>query len=455
MTREINFNHDQGSSRACIIFIDGIVKAENIQDFIIRPLLENTNKSKFKHTFMEYIFNNIISSTNAEMTDKIHDITKALVEGKSVLLIEGYNLGILIETVQWEARSLEEPLRERSPKGPAIGLTEKLKTNINLIRGTIKTPDLCVQNMEVGTASKTAISIIYMESIVDKGILIEVQNRLNSINLKYVENSRVIEEKLEGKPITFFPLISTKERLDSVVSHLYEGRVVIIVDGIPHGIITPTLFVDFIQAPSDYHLKLGRLINRLLRFLAFILASFLPAIYVSLANFKKDDLPEKLSKALITKDELLPTFWEMFVLILLTTMLLDATYRVPKSSVLLLSLISTIVIGETAVTAKLVHPVSLIVIGITFLTSLIIKELGPAAHTMAISFLIIAKYFGFNGMIISTTLLIIYMVTLKSVGVPYLAPLIPFRYKELKDVLYRGNLQKLINSKHAYPENKD
>ncbi|PFH87809.1 spore germination protein [Bacillus sp. AFS088145] len=48
-------------------------------------------------------------------------------------------------------------------------------------------------------------------------------------------------------------------------------------------------------------------------------------------------------------------------------------------------------------------------------------------------------------------LLILYMALLRSVGVPYLAPIIPFRPQEFKDVFYRGDLKKLINSEHKYP----
>ncbi|MBZ9535279.1 spore germination protein [Cytobacillus oceanisediminis] len=53
---------------------------------------------------------------------------------------------------------------------------------------------------------------------------------------------------------------------------------------------------------------------------------------------------------------------------------------------------------------------------------------------------------------ISATNQIIYMVSIKSLGVPYLSPLIPFRIQELKDTIYRGDLQTLINSKHTYKD---
>ena len=61
-------------------------------------------------------------------------------------------------------------------------------------------------------------------------------------------------------------------------------------------------------------------------------------------------------------------------------------------------------------TAKLVHPVSLILVGITTISSLLLANRGmlAAENTLRPIFLIIANFFGFNGLIISATIQIIY-----------------------------------------------
>ncbi|MEH6936740.1 spore germination protein [Bacillus sp. JJ664] len=68
--------------------------------------------------------------------------------------------------------------------------------------------------------------------------------------------------------------------------------------------------------------------------------------------------------------------------------------------------------------------------------------------------MLLGFFFGLKGMIIGLILLFIYMASLKSLVVPYLAPLIPFHPKEWKDAFIRGDLRKLINSKHTYPHKK-
>jgi spore germination protein KA len=447
----------EGSFRISMVYLDGIIDSDRVQEYVVKPLLEAFKTEGSKEPLVEQIIESVIESADAKTTNQYKDLTDAIVQGNTIILINGYRKGIIIPSVMWKERSIEEALGERSPRGPVIGLTEKMKTNINLIRSALKTPDLCIESIDVGTKAKTAVSILYLEGIVDKGILNEVNKRVRSINIKYLPSSSIVEDAIDGKPPSFFSLSRTSERIDSIVSSLFEGRIAVIVDGYPYAIIAPVLFMEFLQAPDEYHTKRGRFTLRFLRFIGFLCGIYLPAIYIAVANFHKDDLSKKLAKILITDVEVLPTFWEVFILLLLVRMLIDASFRLPKSAVILVSLIGTVVIGQTAVTAKLIHPISLITVGITFLSSFLVinRGLGAAEDTLRYLSLFIAQFFGFNGLIISTTLLLIYMVSLKSVGVPYLSPLIPFRIHELKDTLYRGNLQKLVNSPHTYSKNKE
>ncbi|ART76908.1 spore gernimation protein GerA [Sutcliffiella horikoshii] len=447
----------KGSAEMAVVYLDGIIDLDLIQEHVVKPLLETFKTVCMKELLIDKIMGRIIESADVKTTTKYKELTDAIVQGSAVLLINEYQQGIIIPSPKWAERSIEATVGERSARGPQIGLTEKMKTNINLIRSSIKTLDFCVDTIELGSISPTSVSILYIEGIVDKGILKKVKKRINSLRIKYVLSERVVEDVLEGKPRSIFPRIRHSERIDGVVSSLFEGRVAVIVDGYPFAIIAPALFVEFLQAPDEYHIPLGRFTSRTMRLFAFLMGVYLPAVYIALANFHKDDLPKKISEAIISKDELLPTFWEIIILIFLIRILVDVSFRLPQTAVILVSLIGTIVIGETAVTAKLIHPVSLIVIGITTLSSFLGANRGLVVvdNTLRIIFLLTANFFGFTGLIIAITLQIIYMVSLKSVGVPYLSPLIPFKMQELKDTLYREDLQKLTNSKHTYTKDNN
>ncbi|MGE7608236.1 spore germination protein [Peribacillus frigoritolerans] len=441
------------SEQAAIIYIENIIDSETIQNYVIKPLLTSTKTSEVKG--ITNLISEVIEAAYVKTGTQYQELTDAIVNGNTVILFEGNDTGVIVETAKWNERSIEESIGERSPKGPVIGLTEKLKTNINILRSIIKSPELCVENKELGLISKTQISIIYMNGIVDKGVLETVQSRLSSLSVKYILEARIIDEVIEGQKSIFY-LNKTTERPDVLASSIYEGKVGVIVDGTPSALITPSLFIDAFQTADDYYLKTGRYTTRFLRFMGFFLSVYLPAIYLTLEKFHQNELSKKVVKSLFFDGEIIPTFWEIMFLMFLVKILTDASFRIPKSAVILISLFGTLVIGELAVTAKILHPVSLIIVGLSFTSGFLViyRGLADAMTILRFLFLLAANFFGFTGLIIGTTLLIIYMTNLKSAGVPYLSPLIPFRYKELKDTLYRGDLKTLLNSKHSYPDNK-
>ncbi|UAL46422.1 spore germination protein [Sutcliffiella horikoshii] len=451
VVRNLKFGNEK-SENAAILYIDGIIDTKIIQDVVIKPILYFEETVEVKNNLINLV-SEVIESVNVKTNSEFQDIVDAIVNGKTAILIEGHDIGIIVDTPMWNERSIEEAHGERIPVGPTIGLTEKLKSNINILRSIIKSPMLCVENTEMGLISKTKVSIIYMNGIVEKGVLEKVQSRLSNLSVKYILEARIIDEVIEGQK-SIFNLNKTTERPDVLASALYEGKVGVIVDGTPFAIITPSLFIDAFQTPDDYYFKAGRFTTRIIRLMGFFLSVYLPAIYVTLEKFHQDEYSKKIVKSLFSDGELLPAFWEMLFLIILLKMLTDASFRIPKSAIILISLVATIVIGETAVTAKIIHPASLITIGITFLASFLIvyRGLADSMATLRFIFLLIAVFWGFSGLIVGTTILILYMTNLKSAGVPYLTPLIPFRYEELKDTLYRGDLKTLINSKHSYPE---
>ena len=162
------------------------------------------------------------------------------------------------------------------------------------------------------------------------------------MDVKYILEARIVEEIVGGKPKSIFPLTFPTQRPDAAASALFEGRVIVIVDGTPQALIAPTLFVELFASPDEYYVNYGRFSIRLLRFFAFLSTIFLSGIYVSLDKHGKEQIPKKLYEALLTKDELLPTVWEVLLLNVLLTLFIDAAFRLPKSAVMLISLLGAI-----------------------------------------------------------------------------------------------------------------
>ncbi|MGG0175913.1 spore germination protein [Gottfriedia acidiceleris] len=433
---------------AAIFYIDGITDTKNIQENILKPL-----QGIYRIKSLETLMSERLSIIDVSLVSQFNEIFLALTKGKALVLIDGFDQGILAESSNWQMRALAEPDTQRTSRGPLVGFNEQLKVNVNLLRNMIQTPDFTVENISVGTKSKTDVAIVYIEEFVDKKVLEETRRKIKEIDVTYLLEARVIEDALEEKN-AIFPLVFTCERPDVSVSALYEGRTVILVNGIPYVLIVPTLFIHYFQQPDEYNVKGSRLIIRFIRFFTWFLAIGLLGLYVTLVHFHQDWFPPKFSKELLTQsDTFLPIILELLFLQFIFELLSETSLRIPKTTVLLVSLIGATIIGQTSVEAKIVHSLSLIVVGINFLASMALTAGGlwGVMRVLRVAFLFIGYFFGLTGMAIGLILTIIYMASLKSVGVPYLAPFIPFQFKEFKDVLIRGDLRNIINSKHTYP----
>ncbi|WP_088042596.1 spore germination protein [Bacillus sp. EAC] len=448
--RQLTVN-DEVIRDAAILYLDGIANTQNIQDNILSPLLRI-----IKFDNIDAVITRHLSIVDVAKIGDFNEVLAGLSSGKTLVLIDGYKEGILADTADWQKRSITEPDTQRSVKGSMIGFTEQLKVNVNLLRNMTQTHKLGVENIQVGNETKTDVSILFMEDFVDEKVLVETRQKIKEIDVTYLLEARVIEDALEGRK-TLFPLAFTCERPDVTVSALFEGRVAILVNGTPYSIIVPTLFLHYFQQPDEYNTKSGRYGNRMLRFFSWILSIMLLGLYVTMVRFHHNWVPHKFVKSFFKEsDTVFPTLMEVFFVLLLFQLLVEASLRIPKATVIIVSLIGAIVVGQTAVSAKLIHPLTLIIVGINFLASIAIAAGGlyGTSLTLRAIFLFWGFFFGLKGLIVGMVALIIYMASLKSLGVPYLAPFIPFRPKEMKDVLFRGDLRKLINSKHTYPHKK-
>ncbi|NLP51867.1 spore germination protein [Bacillus sp. RO1] len=437
-----------------LVFMDGMVDTAKIETHIIDSLLEIGDELPRDNSCLEVISQKYIKTASIKIANTLEEMIDAVLDGDTVILLQGYDQGIIAKTAQRKERSLEQVVSERSPKGGLVGLTENLDTNISLLRGLLKTSNFCTDSRNLGSLSKTSVSILYIQDVVDQDVLNEVKRRIDKLKVNYVLEGKLLEEAMENPSKDFlFSMSETTERPDVIISSLYDGKVAVLVDGNPYGIILPGLFVSAFQSPDEYNQKLGRFSIRLVRLVSFIMAIYIPSMYVVVSKYLTDKLPKNVAETLFKGDELLSPFWSMIVLFFLLMVLADAIFRIPPSAIVFVSLLATIAIGETAVSAKIIHPFSLILVAITYLTSLLIvsKQMAAPTNTLRFAFLWIGNLFGIPGMVIGTTILILYMISLRSVGVPYLAPIIPFRIEEFNDTFFRNRLEKINNSEHSYP----
>ena len=123
--------------------------------------------------------------------------------------------------------------------------------------------------MQIGRRSKTDISLMYIEDIVDEKLLGEVKKRLDDIDIDAIIDSSMLEHLIEDNYLSPFPQIENTERPDTVAASLYEGRVAILVDNTPFALIVPATIGTVLQSSEDYYSRWTiTTIIRLLRIIA-------------------------------------------------------------------------------------------------------------------------------------------------------------------------------------------
>ncbi|WP_167555431.1 spore germination protein [Gottfriedia acidiceleris] len=426
-TRKITFN----DRPLCIAFIDTISNKEIINEKIIKVLLN------IKHgNIMTDLPVSTISTTNC-----FNEINDSLINGKTILLEDGSKEAYIIDTVLFEVRSTSEPVNERVVAGAHDGFVESLSKNINFLRNRIRSTHFKIEVLEVGDPV-TNVGILYLDNIVNKDILQNVKNRINSIELENNLTTGKLEEFIEDSSLSPFPQLLETERPDRVISNLFDGKIGVIVEGSPTVSIMPATFFMFFQTPDDYN---GRVLIgtflRIIRLFSFFLCITLPAVYISIVSFGYEILPYELVTTIQNSIEFVPfsPFVEAIIMQLILELLREAAVRLPSPIAQTIGIVGGLVIGTAIVEANLVSNTMTVVLAITAVASFVVPvhEMSFSLRLLSFPMIILASLYGFVGIIFGLTLIFIHMVKLESFGSPYFSPLAPIRIKDLKDAIIR------------------
>lgn len=434
-----------GRRKGCIVFIDGLVKSEEISDHTLFPLFGFApDTSNPAHLEQETLLPPQLSSCTT-----YEEAADGILSGNAVLFIEGEQQAIMINARGGQRRGIEEPQTETVIRGPREGFVENLRTNTALLRFKIKSPDLKMKTFIIGEKTKTSVVLSYMEGIVNPTLIEEITRRLREIKMDGVLESGYIEEMIEDQPFSPFPQLQYTERPDAAAAALLEGRFILFVDGTPFVLIAPVTFWQFMQASEDYYERyiIGNLI-RWLRMLFVGVALFLPALYVAVTTYQQDMLPTNLLLSIAVARETIPfpAIVEAFIMEIAFEALREAGIRLPKTVGQAVSILGALVIGQAAVQAGIVSAPMVIVVSLTGIASFTIPRYNMAISIRMLRFplMIMAGMFGLFGIIIGLVLIAIHLCTLRSFGVPYLSGIAPYRAKEQQDIIVRAPWWRMV-----------
>lgn len=433
-----------------VVYIDGIVEEERINRFMLKSVMEK--REQINHLNQEGLFKFLKEEATALGSFKLENdeeqLFTSLMAGETIVFVDGLAPIIAVNTEGGETRQIEEPPSQVTIRGPRDGFTESLKTNFALVRRRIRNPNLWVESMKIGKQTKTKVAIMYVNGLANEKVVEEVRRRLNEIDVDRILGSGYIEQLVEDETMTPFPTVFYTERPDSVAGNLLEGRVAIFIDGTPFVLVAPVVFMQFLQTAEDYYTRFDiATALRFLRVFMLFLAILAPAIYIAVTTYHQEMIPTELLIVISAQRESVPfpAFIEALMMEVAFEILREASVRMPRAIGNAITIVGALVIGQVAVQAGVVSPAMIIVVAITAVASFGIPSpaLATSVRLIRFIFMVAAATYGFYGVLLGLIALTVHLCSIRSFGVPYMAPIAPLIPSNLQDTIVRAPLWKM------------
>lgn len=428
-----------GERSAAIFFVQTLCDHKAIEE-ALRAIHQHTFPKLRSKYVPEYLLDNVLPSSDTTSMSNLYDLKEAVTSGDFVLLIEGVANGISIAAKFIEHRTPEPPYIESSVRGIQISFVEDIDVNIGQLRNMMHTETLHVKKLKVGLRSRTEVAVVYLEDVANPIAVETVIERIEAVHVDMITQGAALEQRIMGHAWSPFPLSRVTQRIDSTVHEINQGKIAIIVNGDPSIMLVPVSILDFFQTAEDWsHSYFEATFIRWLRIVAFILALFLPALYIAFVDFNPELLPKTLGIQIAKSREGVPfpAVMEVFIMQIAIEILREATLRMPKQMGQTIGIVGGLVIGTASVEAGLVSNILIIVIAVSAISVFVMPsyEFATVVRLSTWAMAISATIFGLYGVILATILYLAELSALKSIGISYLSP---FDGEHLKDIFTDG-----------------
>ncbi|XMB85758.1 spore germination protein [Mycoplasmatota bacterium WC44] len=428
-----------------MVYIDGLANCTNVMDFILKPLttLDKFTDVKDEVELIDVIKDGALYYISVKETKDIDQAVELLLMGTAVLILNETKTAFLFETRGFDARSVQVPTEETNLKGSKDSFVETLRTNTAMIRRRMRTSNLVIEELTIGKLSNTKVSISYISGIVNDELVVNLRERLNKIETDQVLFTSVIEEEIIDSQNSPFPQVEYTEKSEKFCAALVEGRIGLMIDGIPFTMLLPTSIVNFFQTTDDYSYNYITVsIIRGIRYVLATVALLAPAFYVSITSFHLEMIPEGLALSVISTERGVPfpIFIECIILAIAFQTIIEAGARIWSSIGGMVSLVGALIVGEAAITANFISPGVVVVVAASAIAGYTIpnKDFAFAIWIWEIILILLSSVIGLYGMVVGLILLIHHWASMEVMGEPYLLPFTSNDGKNMKDTFFRS-----------------
>ena len=262
----------------------------------------------------------------------------------------------------------------------------------------------------------------------------------------------MLEQLAEENWMSLFPQFQTTERPDRAAMEILDGRVILICDNSPVALILPATFNSFLKVSEDRYNRFGIVsFQRILRYLAVFLALLLSGAYLAVIRFHTQILPTNLLLSFAEARRGVPfsSLIEVLFMEFSFELIREAGVRMPGPLGGTIGIVGGLIIGDAAVSANLVSPMSVVVVAMSALSSFAIpnEEFSAPFRLLKFGFILLGGNLGIFGIVLGLYWLSGHLAGLSSFRIPYLMPFVGAEmndYHDRRDSFVRAPFRRLM-----------